>query len=678
MIHILKSKQKKSCQAWFLPIGSLKSLLFIASFLTIFQANVEAQVQTYARPSWLFGVAAGANVNMYRGSTQQMNDGFRSPVTFHDGAGVGLFVAPLVEYMFPDSRFGIMLQAGYDGKNSAFDQKSTVCNCAADLKTNLSYLTVEPSIRFAPFNGNFYLFGGPRFAFNLQKDFTYELGLNPEFPDQLPTPDVKGEFSNIHETLVSMQIGAGYDIPLSSQNVALQSFLSPFISFQPYFGQSPRSIETWNITTVRVGAALKFGFGAPEPMATGSGESNLFDAGIRFYVNSPENIPSERRMRETFPVLNYVFFDLGSTEIPSRYISLKKNQVSDFKEDQLEVYAPKDLTGRADRGMHVYYNVLNILGDRLDKNPSATINLVGSSEKGQEDGMSMATSVKKYLVDVFGINNSRISVEGRDKPKLPSEKPGSTVDLEMLRAGDRRVSIESSSPELLMEFQTGKGAAMKPVVRNGIQTAPFDSYVSFHVDGAEKSLQSWKVELKDKKNKYQSFGPFTKDVAYIAGKSILGVNPEGDYKATMVGQTKNGMTVTREVPVHMTLWTPTKDEQGIRYSVVYEFDASKAATLYEKYLTEIVAPQIPQGGTVIIHGHTDIIGDEAYNKTLSMARANDVKQILSSALTKSGRSDVKFNTYGSGEDESLTPFDNKLPEERFYNRTVIIDIIPKK
>jgi hypothetical protein len=47
-------------------------------------------------------------------------------------------------------------------------------------------------------------------------------------------------------------------------------------------------------------------------------------------------------------------------------------------------------------------------------------------------------------------------------------------------------------------------------------------------------------------------------------------------------------------------------------------------------------------------------------------------------LTKAGRSDVKFEVHGFGEDEGLSPFENKFPEERFYNRTVIIDIIPQK
>lgn len=84
------------------------------------------------------------------------------------------------------------------------------------------------------------------------------------------------------------------------------------------------------------------------------------------------------------------------------------------------------------------------------------------------------------------------------------------------------------------------------------------------------------------------------------------------------------------------------------------------------------------GATLTIEGHTDIIGEESYNKNLSLARANDVKSIIEKSLAKSGRSDVKFEVYGSGEDESKAPFDNKYPEERFYNRTVVIDILPSQ
>jgi hypothetical protein len=57
---------------------------------------------------------------------------------------------------------------------------------------------------------------------------------------------------------------------------------------------------------------------------------------------------------------------------------------------------------------------------------------------------------------------SRISTKGQSKPNIPSEQPGGTLELALLREGDRRVSIESNSPSLLMEFQSGDGA-QKPV-----------------------------------------------------------------------------------------------------------------------------------------------------------------------------------------------------------------------
>ena len=676
----LKNKtnnRKVSCIVWRPYSTAVKSVLFIAFILASIQAPLLAQQSQFTRPSWWFGAAAGANFNFHDASIQRLNSDFTAPVAFNKSDDVGLYLAPLVEFHHPDSRWGIMLQAGYDNRKGLFEEQISSCNCPADLHTNLSYITVEPSLRFAPFKQGFYLYGGPRLAFNLDNSFAYKQGINPDFPDQVRTPDVNGDFGNANKTLISMQIGAGYDIPLSSQRTRIQSVISPFVSFQPYFGQAPRSTEKWNVTTLRVGAALKFGRGRDIPM-TAKAEVFAPEPVFTFSVNSPRNIPVERRVRETFPLLNYVFFNIGSTEIPNSYVLLRKEQVRDFKEDQLEVFAPKNLSGRSKRGMVVYYNVLNILGDRMGKNPSTAIVLVGSSEKGPEDGNAMAESVKQYLVNIFGINASRISIEGRDKPKLPSEQPGATRELELLRQGDRRVSIESSSPALLMEFQSGKGAALRPVEIVGVQEAPIDSYVSFNVEGAREAFSSWSLEIRDEKGKLQSFGPFISERVNMPGKFVLGDRPEGDFKVTMIGQTKSGKTIKKETTVNMVLWTPPENEQGMRYSVIFEFDESKAISIYEKYLTDIVTPKIPKGGLVIVHGYTDIIGEEVYNQKLSLARAHEVKNILASSLSKAGRSDVTFEVYGFGEDETLSPFENRFPEERFYNRTVIIDIIPRK
>ncbi|HSM63929.1 MAG TPA: hypothetical protein VK833_08340, partial [Gillisia sp.] len=524
----------------------------------------------------------------------------------------------------------------------------------------------------APFKNGLYVYGGPRLAFNLDKSFTYEKGTNPEYPEQVAGPAVNADFSEVENTIISMQVGAGYDIPLSSNTQKTQFVLSPFVSFQPYFGENPRATESWNNTTVRVGAALKFGMGRKSVVE----EAEVVAPLVGFTVNSPENVPGERLVTETFPLRNYVFFEKETTEIPSRYVLLNKENVKDFKEDQVEVNTPKDLSGRSKREMAVYYNVLNILGDRMGKNPSSTITLVGSSANGPEDGKLMAGSVKKYLVDVFGIDATRIAVEGRNKPKIPSEKPGGTRELDLLREGDRRVSIESNSPALLMEFQSGPNAPLKPVQIKGLQEAPENSYVTFKTEGAEEAFSTWKLELTDDKGMVKTYGPYTDEEVSIPGKTILGTSTEGDYKVKMVGTTKEGGIVTEESNINVVLWTPSELEEGMRFSILYEFDDSKAIAMYEKYLTEIVAPKIPENGNVIINGYTDVIGETDNNQKLSLARSNDFKQILEKAMSNANRDDVTFEVYGSGENEASAPFGNKLPEERAYNRTVVIDLIP--
>ncbi len=674
----MKTKQnytKGLCMSQSLYRPEIKSIMLSILILMGIYTSVQAQVTEYSRPSWWFGISGAANLNLYSGSTHQLNADFKPPVAFHEGKGLGLFLAPMIEYHRPNTRLGMQLQAGYDSRRGAFDEVITPCNCPADLSTDLGYLTIEPNIRFAPFKSGFYIFGGPRFAFNLSKSFTYELGINPAFPEQEKTPDVTGDFGQINDNLISMQVGMGYDIQLSTQSNKTQLAISPFVSFHPYIGQEPRSIETWDLTTVRAGVAVKFGRGKKVVMPK---EILMEDPAFSFSVYAPENIPVERRVRETFPLRNYIFFDIGSTDIPDRYVILRKDQVKDFKEDQLEVFTPKKLSGRSDREMTVYYNVLNILGDRMQKNPESTITMVGSSEAGAQDGILMAESTKKYLVTIFGVNESRIALEGRNKPKVLSLQPGGTRELILLREGERRVSIESDYPALLMEFQSGPDAPLKPVELVTVQEAPVDSYVSFDVDGAEKAFESWSLEIKDENGIIQYFGPFTQEHVAIPGKSILGTRPKGDYKVTMIGKTENGTLLRKEQAVHMVLWMPDQNEEGMRYSVIFEFDESKSNSIYEKYLTEIVTPKIPLNGKVIIHGYTDVIGDAPHNRTLSLARANNVKKIIESSLTKLGRKDVKFEVHGFGEDENLSPFGNTFPEERSYNRTVIIDIIPSK
>jgi outer membrane protein OmpA-like peptidoglycan-associated protein len=175
----------------------------------------------------------------------------------------------------------------------------------------------------------------------------------------------------------------------------------------------------------------------------------------------------------------------------------------------------------------------------------------------------------------------------------------------------------------------------------------------------------------------QNYGPYTRNQESVSGKTILGNNASGEYKVVMTGITKKGETVKKESTVNLTRQDDLI-EKGFRYSILFDFNKTKTIASYEKFLRNTVAPLITDGSIVTIHGHTDIVGSEDYNYTLSRNRAMETQRLLNNALKSSGKNNVKFETLGYGENLDNAPFDNNLAEERFYNRTVIIDINPGK
>jgi flagellar motor protein MotB len=216
---------------------------------------------------------------------------------------------------------------------------------------------------------------------------------------------------------------------------------------------------------------------------------------------------------------------------------------------------------------------------------------------------------------------------------------------------------------------------LKPVQVVAVIEDPLDSHVLFNVVGAKEMLTSWSLEITDEQGKVQRFGPYTRELETIPGNTLLGGLPQGDYKVVMVGHTNGGKVVRKESTFHLV----RRDEparEAVRFSILFDFDQSKTVATYEKFLTDIVTPLIPDSSTVVIHGHTDIVGEEEHNLTLSSDRALEARRILDNALSRAGKRHVTFETYGFGEDVNYAPFGNDSPEERFYNRAVIIDIVP--
>jgi len=396
---------------------------------------------------------------------------------------------------------------------------------------------------------------------------------------------------------------------------------------------------------------------------------------IQFSVESPNSVPGQHIVIETLPLCDYIFFDAGSYSIPSRYTILTSAQASGFTEEQLQD-CKKDPGTRSSRQLSIYYNVINIVGDRMRRHPESTIKLIGSSAgKGDAAGLANASAVKSYLVNTFGINEKRITVEGKSQPGIPSSMAGNTADISLLTsAEDNRVHISSTSPDLMMEVQGNSALCLKPIAVTAMDgSSNDDAPIVLTASGANDALVSWSVDVTDSKGNVFNFGPFTSDRETISSVAILKDNQSDKYTIVLTGQTKTGHSIRKESSFNLAKEIqPILPEQSA--SILFQFDKSVTVATFKNFLVNTVAPLIPANATVVIGGHTDIIGSDDYNMNLSKERATAAQTILEGETTKSGKTGVTYNTDGYGKGDPA--FKNTLPEERFYNRTVTIDIIP--
>jgi outer membrane protein OmpA-like peptidoglycan-associated protein len=617
-------------------------------------------------PIWWFGLAAGANLNFYGGTTQELNPAFTAPAAFHKGFGAGLYLAPVLEYR-PHPVWGGILQLGYDDRRGDFDDVPCPCGEMADLSAKPAYLSLEPSLRVAPFaeaNGRaaavarpLYLFAGPRFAFLAPwgdpDAFHYT---------QEGAPSVNGSFSRMRDVVFSGQIGLGYDFDWKKPDSRTQIQLAPFVSYQPHFGQDPRDgsglVDRWAVSTLRIGAVLKFGKSRP---AT---------ADVRFSVWAPPTVVTRHKILETFPLRNYVFFDDDAMQFADRYVRLSRPQAEAFREENLLQDGTPSRSGRAARQIAVNHQLLNILGSRMRRLSGTTITLVGLSAQGAEHGRARAESVRLYLVEAFGIAPSRIETQGRTPPPIES---GDATDRAMLQAENQRVEIVSRSPELLVQIGEGAQYMLKPIQMED-EAAGTDS-VLFSAPGAAV-LASWNLEITDDSGKMRRFGPYTGERQAIPATLLLGERARGAYEVVLTGKTPGGTPLRRKGAFSL-----SRRHEGIqrtmRYAILFDLDQAQAVSAYERFLNQVVAARIPDSSTVFIRGRTDAIGEADHNLKLARERAEGVARSLEASSSRNRRREVVLVPTWSGEDPKQAPFGNTTPEERCYNRTVIIDIVPE-
>ena len=365
---------------------------------------------------------------------------------------------------------------------------------------------------------------------------------------------------------------------------------------------------------------------------------------------------------DSSPLLNYVFFETGQSDIPSRYATLSSQaDTKAFNESQL-----KDT-------MEKYTHVLNIIGSRLRANPEARIKIVGcNSNRGDEYNRkdlsrSRAESVRAYLKYIWGIESARMDLEARNRPAVAS---ASSVDEG--RAENQRVEIYSESPALLDTIKStyvenisnAQEVRVLPQIQSGYDLARWT--VALVGDGTLIDSTAGQGDLMPT---YQ-FNLNDIGLGRIRGYENIGANIEVEDKKGHTYKTHASTSVRfirREERVAKKEGYKVMEKYAL---ILFDFNRADIKDRNRAVLDRIVTriKEVPTA-RVTIEGHTDTIGKEVYNIDLSKRRAKAAYDMI----TAGGNMNSENITYeGAGPHNPL--FDNNMPEGRALNRTVTVTL----
>jgi len=365
---------------------------------------------------------------------------------------------------------------------------------------------------------------------------------------------------------------------------------------------------------------------------------------------------------DSSPLLNYVFFETGQSEIPSRYAMLSSQaDTQAFDESQL-----KDT-------MEKYMHVLNIIGGRLRANPETRIKIVGcNSNRGEEYNRrdlsrSRAEAVRAYLKYIWGIELSRMDLEDRNLPAVAS---AGSVDEG--RVENQRVEIYSDSPALMdtikstyvEKISNAQQVQILPQIQTGYDLVRWnvalvgDGTLIDSTAGQGDLMPTYQFNLKD-------IG-----LTKIGRCENIGANLEVEDQKGQIFKTYASSSVQfikREERLAKKEGYKVMEKYAL---ILFDFNRADIQDRNRAVLDRIVAriKEVPNA-RVTIEGHTDTIGKEAYNIDLSKRRA----QAAYDMIMAGGGINAENITYeGAGPHNPL--FDNQLPEGRALNRTVTVTL----
>jgi outer membrane protein OmpA-like peptidoglycan-associated protein len=518
---------------------------------------------------------------------------------------------------------------------------------------------------------------GPSLYFLFDQNFTKRIHrVTP--PQNLDTVEQSGALPNAKSILPAISFRAGYEVPLSQKLFAMPnvSAMIPLTGITDYF----------KFYSINAGISFRYEF---EPHYDTTREEyheqiqrhiliaevpkKKFNAEIEAFATGPDGKREqvarlevqEVKARNAYPMLNYIFFDSASANIPSRYITYAST-------DEAARNFKGSLERRGERTNDLYLETLNILGDRLRKFPQATVKLIGStSNTGAETAnynlaKQRAESVRDYLEHIWKIEPNRIMVVGKLLPDKPSPNTISEGQAE-----NRRVEIVTTDEKITdpLYVTNIEHTATPPQLEILPIFAKNDTLSSYHI-----SIRIGGKEIKTFDEDASSNPSQSKD--WTITEDALAAHVDSlEIALTANDVSGNRAEARTAIGLEQKKIEREEEQQIDRFSLIlFNFDESALGVKNERTLG-IVAEALRKikPKKLSIRGYTDELGDDEHNNVLSKQRAEQAANKLIQECQKRNISlphDIIVE--GRGSHERL--YDNRLPEGRFFSRTVMVTI----
>lgn len=462
----------------------------------------------------------------------------------------------------------------------------------------------------------------------------------------------------------SMGVGGGIGFVL---DVSSEVEIAPEVSYR-YGLNSLTTSTTWNQSWIGAGIAIRYRMREseePPPPPPPDPEP----APIVEVVKEPEPAPAviaslstvpleirETVVTQTFPLLPYLFFDSASAALPDKYAFF--DAVSTFDEKGL----PKET-------LPIYYRILDILGSRMRVKKDAKLVITGTTDAGEgasnEERASIATSraqsVADYIRRRWDVASERLIVRTSMRPTNPSRQTYSEGAAE-----NRRVELSSADEALLGPILHTRFNEYVPVqsrhdfstsIRNPERAERWN--LSVVHDGKLVGSKRGKL-LPPETLSFDLTQEMTNQLGPVTGlvDTLL---------ATLEVQQidREPAVATAEFPLRKTV---SNYEVSRLSLIVFDFDKSDISEQNREMMERVVKSATGQGSTAKIVGTTDKLGERDHNMELSQDRAKSVESFVRSIAPSLDIQEVR----GIGPDQ--LPYDNMIPEGRFYCRTVSLQI----